>query len=70
VGAAGGIWKLAAVRLAGLLSGVFRTGRKTSGPVLELGLEHARQLAGQISISNLIADLSQGVRFTEDWAGN
>jgi len=44
----------------------FEQEEKRVGPVLELGLEHARQLAGQISISNLIADLSQGVRFTEE----
>jgi DNA-binding transcriptional ArsR family regulator len=44
----------------------FEQEEKRVGPVLELGLEHARQLAGQLSISDLIAELSQGLRFTED----
>jgi DNA-binding transcriptional ArsR family regulator len=44
----------------------FEQEEKRVGPVLELGLEHARQLAGQLSIPDLIAELSQGVRFTEE----
>ncbi len=36
------------------------------GPVLEAGLEHARQLAGRITIPELIADLSQGVQYTDE----
>jgi DNA-binding transcriptional ArsR family regulator len=44
----------------------FEQEEKRVGPVLLLGLEHARQLAGQLSIHNLIVELSQGVRFTEE----
>jgi DNA-binding transcriptional ArsR family regulator len=44
----------------------FEQEEKRVGPVLELGLEHAKQLAGQLTIPDLIAALSQGVRFTED----
>jgi DNA-binding transcriptional ArsR family regulator len=44
----------------------FEQEEKRVGPVLELGMEHAKQLAGQLSIPNLMAELSQGVRFTED----
>ncbi len=35
------------------------------GPVLQAGLEQARQLAEHLSVSELIAELSQGVRYTE-----
>jgi DNA-binding transcriptional ArsR family regulator len=44
----------------------FEQEEKRVGPVLELGLEHAKRLAGQLSIPDLIAELSQGVRFTEE----
>lgn len=36
------------------------------GPVLEQGLERARELAAHSTIPELIAELSQGIRFTED----
>ena len=36
------------------------------GPVLETGLEHAQQLAEHLSIRELIAELSQGVQYTEE----
>ena len=36
------------------------------GPVLQAGLEHAKELATRLSIRELIAELSQGVSFTED----
>lgn len=36
------------------------------GPVLQAGLEHARLLAESLSVTELIAELSQGVRFTEE----
>ncbi len=45
----------------------FEQEEKRVGPVLELGLEHAKQLAGQLSVSDLIPELSQGVRFTEEF---
>ncbi len=45
----------------------FEQEEKRVGPVLELGLEHAKQLAGQLSIPDLIAELSQGVRYTEEF---
>ncbi len=35
------------------------------GPVLKAGLEHARELADRLSIPELIAELSQGVQYTE-----
>lgn len=35
------------------------------GPVLQAGLEHAKQLAKHLSVSELIAELSQGVRYEE-----
>ena len=44
----------------------FEQEEKRVGPVLELGLEHAKQLAGQLSIPDLIAELSRGIRFTEE----
>jgi len=44
----------------------FEQEEKRVGPVLELGMEHAKQLAGLLSIPNLMAELSQGVRFTEE----
>jgi DNA-binding transcriptional ArsR family regulator len=44
----------------------FEQEEKRVGPVLELALEHAKKLAGQLSISELIAELSQGVRYTEE----
>jgi DNA-binding transcriptional ArsR family regulator len=34
-------------------------------PVLQAGLEHARQLSGQMNVSELITELSQGFRSTE-----
>jgi DNA-binding transcriptional ArsR family regulator len=36
------------------------------GPVLEAGLEHAKQLAKNLSVPELITELSQGVRYTEE----
>ena len=45
----------------------FEQEEKRVGPVLELGLEHAKQLAGQLSIPDLITELSQGVRYTEEF---
>jgi DNA-binding transcriptional ArsR family regulator len=36
------------------------------GPVLEAGLEHAKDLASRLSIPELITELSQGVRYTEE----
>jgi len=36
------------------------------GPVLQGGLEHAKELSTRLSISDLIAELSQGVRYTEE----
>ncbi len=36
------------------------------GPVLLAGLQHARELAEQMTIPELIAELSRGIRFTED----
>ena len=36
------------------------------GPVLEAGLEHAKKLAARLAIPELIAELSQGVRYTEE----
>ena len=44
----------------------FEQEEKRVRPVLEIGLEHAKQLATQLSISDLIAELSQGVRYTEE----
>ena len=35
------------------------------GPVLQAGLEHAQQLAERMSISDLISELSQGIRYEE-----
>ena len=35
-------------------------------PVLEAGVAHAQELAARLSIPDLIAELSQGVRYTED----
>jgi DNA-binding transcriptional ArsR family regulator len=35
------------------------------GPVLQAGLEHAQQLAKRMSVSDLISELSQGVRYEE-----
>ncbi len=35
------------------------------GPVLLAGLQHARELAEQMTIPELIAELSRGIRFTE-----
>jgi DNA-binding transcriptional ArsR family regulator len=35
------------------------------GPVLEAGIEHAKQLASRLTIPELIAELSQGIRYTE-----
>ncbi|MFZ1043404.1 MAG: metalloregulator ArsR/SmtB family transcription factor [Anaerolineales bacterium] len=35
------------------------------GPVLQAGLEHAQQLAEHMSVSDLISELSQGVRYEE-----
>jgi DNA-binding transcriptional ArsR family regulator len=36
------------------------------GPVLEAGLEHAKELAQRVSVTELIAELSQGVQYTEE----
>jgi DNA-binding transcriptional ArsR family regulator len=36
------------------------------GPVLEAGLERAKELADRLTIPDLIAELSQGVRYTEE----
>ena len=36
------------------------------GPVLEAGLEHAKELARRLSPRDLLTELSKGVRFTED----
>jgi DNA-binding transcriptional ArsR family regulator len=45
----------------------FEQEEKRVKPVLELGLEHAKQLAAKLSIPDLIAQLSQGVRYTEEF---
>src|SRR5512142_121002 len=44
----------------------FEQEERRVGPVLESGLERARQLAERLSIPDLIAELSQGIRYTED----
>src|SRR5512140_716096 len=44
----------------------FEQEERRVGPVLEEGLERARQLAGRLSSPELIAELSQGIRYTED----
>ncbi len=36
------------------------------GPVLQAGLERAKELSNRLSIRELISELSQGVQFTED----
>jgi DNA-binding transcriptional ArsR family regulator len=36
------------------------------GPVLEAGVERAKALSGRLSIPDLITELSQGVRYTEE----
>ena len=36
------------------------------GPVLQAGLERAKELASRLSIRDLISELSQGVQYTED----
>ncbi len=45
----------------------FEQEERRVGPVLEEGLERAKQLAVRISIPELVAELSQGIRFTEEF---
>ncbi len=44
----------------------FEQEEKRVGPVLEAGVEHAKQLAGRLNVAELIAELSKGVQYTED----
>ncbi len=44
----------------------FEQEERRVGPVLEEGLERAKGLASRLSIPELIAELSQGIRYTED----
>ncbi len=44
----------------------FEQEERRVGPVLVAGLEHAKELAGRMSPRDLLAELSQGVRYTED----
>ena len=43
----------------------FEQEEKRVAPVLEAGLEHAKQLAEHLNVPDLITELSQGVRYTE-----
>lgn len=43
----------------------FEQEEKRVGPILEQGLERAKHLAESLSVSDLISELSQGVRYTE-----
>ena len=44
----------------------FEQEERRVGPVLEEGLAKAKQLASRLSIPELIAELSQGIRYTEE----
>ncbi len=44
----------------------FEQEERRLGPVLLAGLERAKELSTRMSIPDLVAELSQGVRFTED----
>ncbi|HEX8993540.1 MAG TPA: metalloregulator ArsR/SmtB family transcription factor, partial [Anaerolineales bacterium] len=44
----------------------FEQEERRVGPVLVAGLEQAKELAGRLSPRDLLAELSKGVRFTED----
>jgi DNA-binding transcriptional ArsR family regulator len=43
----------------------FEEEERRVGPVLQAGLEHAQELAGRLSVADLLVELSQGVRFDE-----
>jgi DNA-binding transcriptional ArsR family regulator len=47
----------------------FAEEEKRIAPVLEAGLQHAQELAGRMSIPDLIVELSQGVHFAEEKIG-
>ncbi len=44
----------------------FEQEERRVGPVLQAGLEHAKELAERLAPRELLAELSQGVRYTED----
>jgi DNA-binding transcriptional ArsR family regulator len=46
----------------------FEDEEKRIAPVMKAGLEHARELAKSLSVSDLITELSQGIRFEEEFS--